>query len=50
MLRRPVVNDRGSSRSGAGSPRRDQRYFSKTAGMSHGINTRKDPMRGGYRL
>lgn len=50
MLRRPIVNDRGSFRKDVGSSRRDQSYFSNTAGMSHVINTRKDPMRGGYRL
>lgn len=50
MLRGPVKNDRGSSRKDAGSSRRDQKYFSKTAGMTHGINLRKAPMRGGYRI
>lgn len=50
MFRRPVVNDRGGFRKDAGSSRNDQRYFSKTAGMSHNLNVRKEPMRGGYRL
>jgi len=34
----------------AGSPRRDQRRFSKTAGRTRKENISKPVMRGGYRL
>lgn len=48
MLRHPVVG--GGSRHAVGSARKDQKYFSKTGGMSHNVNLRRIPMRGGYRL
>lgn len=50
MRGRPVVSSTGSSRHDAGSPRRDQNRFSRTAGMTHELNTRRFPVRGGYRL
>ena len=50
MRRSPVVNANGNYRKDAGSSRRDGKYFSRTAGMSHELNTRKSPMRGGYRI
>lgn len=49
-MRRPVVNVHGNFRKDAGSPRRDGKRFSRSAGMTHGLNLRRPPMRGGYRL
>lgn len=41
---------RHSGRKSIRNPRRDQRVFSRTAGMVHKVNSRKRPMRGGYRI
>lgn len=46
----PVVSANRSYRKDAGNPRRDKKRFSRTAGMTHKLNTRATPMRGGYRL
>lgn len=48
--RKPVVNVHGNYRKDAGSPRRDKKVFSKTAGMTHRLNISTSPMRGGERL
>lgn len=50
MRGRPVINDYRNSRRDAGSPRRDKRGFSRSAGMTHSLNMRFTPVRGGYRL
>lgn len=47
--RRPVVHANKSHR-GKVNPSKDKRMFSHTADMAHTVNTRKSPMRGGYRL
>lgn len=47
---RPVVNSHGNYRKDAGSPRRDKKGFSRSAGMTHKLNIVGSPMRGGIRL
>lgn len=47
---RPVVNSNGNYRKGIHKTRKDKRMFSNTAGMTHELNMRRNPMRGGYRL
>lgn len=39
-----------SRRKSAGKPRKDQRFFSRTAGRTRVENMRRPNMRGGYRL
>jgi len=50
MYGKPVVYANRSSRYDAGSPRRDKRRYSRTAGMTNTVNFRAMPMRGGIRL
>lgn len=47
---KPVVNVHGNYRKDAGSPRRDKKGFTKSAGMTHKLNMVGAPMRGGIRL
>lgn len=50
MRGRPVIYSNGGSRRDAGSPRRDRKGFSRSAGMTNRVNLRALPMRGGIRL
>lgn len=47
---KPIVNVHGNYRKDAGRAGKDKRVFSNTAGMTHELNLRRNPMRGGYRL
>jgi len=49
MRGRPVRYNMGGYRHDAGSPRKDKRRFSRSAGMTNAVNVGM-PMRGGIRL
>jgi len=50
MYGTPIRNANKSSRFGAGKPYKDKRRYSRSAGLTNGVNLRAAPMRGGIRL